>query len=176
MKKVIMCLSLFLCVVLCNSYTNSIAVENTKQATTSVDSQLTEQNIYLALLFNNVRYPEVVLSQIMIETGYLKSRLCKINNNLLGMMVPSKRETTAINQKGFAKYTTWIDCILDYKLYQDYIFSRNNIQTKKQYIAFLHRSYAKSANYKKRLTELSKDYEGKNYSYNLTFNYEKNIQ
>jgi uncharacterized FlgJ-related protein len=175
MKKVIMCLSLFLCVVLCNTYTNSIAVENTKQANTLVDSTLNEQNIYLALLLNNIKYPEVVLSQIMIETGYLNSRLCKINNNLLGMMVPSKRETTAINQRGFAKYLNWFDCILDYKLYQDYIFSRNNIQTKKQYIAFLHRNYAKSPSYKKRLTELSKDYEGKN-SYNFTFNYEKNIQ
>ena len=119
------------------------------------------------LLLNNVKYPEVVLSQIMIETGYLTSKLCKVNNNLLGMMVPSKRETTAINNKGFAKYTNWIDCILDYKLYQDYILSRNKIDTKKEYIAFLHKNYAKSPNYKKRLTELSKDYELRN-PYNFT--------
>ena len=55
MKKIIMCLSLFLCVVLCNSNTNSSAVENTKQANTVVDSQLTEKNIYIALLFNNIK-------------------------------------------------------------------------------------------------------------------------
>ena len=114
------------------------------------------------LLLNNIKYPEVVISQIMIETGWLTSRLCKVNNNLLGMTVPSKRETTAINEKGFAKYTSWIECILDYKMYQDYIFSRNHITSKKQYIAYLHKNYAKSPTYKKRITELSKTYELKN--------------
>lgn len=162
MKKIMLCLSLFLCIVLCNSYNNSTASENTSQATVKVDSTLSEQNIYLALLINNIKYPEVVLSQIMIETGYLNSKLCKLNHNLLGMMVPSKRETTAINEKGFAKYLTWFDCISDYKLYQDFVFSRNNIQTKTQYIAYLHRNYAKSPNYKKRLTQLSKEYELRN--------------
>lgn len=167
MKKIIICLSVFLCLLMCHVNYTSNAGENTKVETIKVDSALTENNIYLMLLMNNIKYPEVVLSQIMIETGYLTSKLCKANNNLLGMMVPSKRETTAINSKGFAKYTNWIDCILDYKLYQDYILSRNKIVTKAQYIAFLHRNYAKSPNYKKRLTELSKDYELRN-PYNFT--------
>ena len=168
MKKIIICLSAFLCLLMCNvKNCASNAGENAKVETMRVDSALTENNIYFMLLLNNVKYPEVVLSQIMIETGYLTSKLCKVNNNLLGMMVPSKRETTAINSKGFAKYPNWIDCILDYKLYQDYILSRNKIGTKKEYIAFLHRNYAKSPNYKKRLTELSKDYELRN-PYNFT--------
>jgi len=168
MKKIIIFLSVFLCLLLCNSYCTSNAGENTRATTTNVvDSALTENNIYIMLLLNNVKYPEVVISQIMIETGYLTSKLCKVNNNLLGMMVPGKRETTATNKSGFAKYTNWFDCILDYKLYQDYILSRNKIDNKKQYIAFLHRNYAKSPNYKKRLTELSNKYELRN-PYNFT--------
>ena len=139
------------------------ASENTKtEASTHKMDSLNETNIYMALLMNNVKYPEVVISQIMIETGWLTSRLCKANNNLLGMMVPSKRETTAINETGFAKYTSWFDCIMDYKMYQDYILSRNHITNKKQYIAFLHKNYAKSPTYKTRLTQLSKTYELKN--------------
>jgi len=111
------------------------------------------------LLLYNIKYPEVVMSQIMIESAYLKSKLTKRNNNILGMTVPVKRPTTAINKSGFAKYVNWIDCIYDYKLYQDYILSKNKIQTKKQYITFLHRTYAQTPNYKSRLTELSKTYE-----------------
>lgn len=168
MKKIIICLSAFLCLLMCNVKNSTLSAgENAKVETMRVDSTLTENNIYYMLLLNNVKYPEVVLSQIMIETGYLTSKLCKVNNNLLGMMVPSKRETTATNEKGFAKYLNWIDCILDYKLYQDYILSRNKIDTKNQYITFLHRNYAKSPSYKKRLIELSKQYELRN-TYNFT--------
>lgn len=117
---------------------------------------------------NDIKYPEVVLSQIMIETGNLTSKLCKINNNLLGMTVPSKRETTALNNKGFAKYENWFSSILDYKLYQDFVFSHKNITNKKQYIAYLHKNYAKSPTYKNKLTNLSNKYELRN-SYNIMF-------
>jgi flagellum-specific peptidoglycan hydrolase FlgJ len=152
---------------MCNVKNSTSNAETTKIETMRIDSTLSENNIYIMLLMNRIKYPEVVISQIMIETGYLTSKLCKANNNLLGMMVPSKRETTATNNKGFAKYTNWMDCISDYKLYQDYILSRNKIDNKKQYIAFLHRNYAKSPLYKKRLTELSNKYELRN-TYNFT--------
>lgn len=150
----------------CNISTTSRADENLKE-TVKVDSALTEMNIYNMLIINGIKYPEVVLSQIMIETGYLSSKLVRTHNNLLGMTVPSKRETTAINKNGFARYITWIDCIVDYKFYQDYVLSRHDIKTRAQYIAFLHKNYAKSPTYKKRLTQLSKEYELRN-PYNFT--------
>jgi hypothetical protein len=142
--------------------------ETLKQYNISVDSTLTENNVYNILLLYNIKYPEVVMSQIMIESNYLKSKLTKRNNNILGMTVPVKRKTTAINKSGlYAKYTSWIDCVYDYKLYQDYIFSKNNIQTRKQYIAFLHRNYANTPNYKTILTKLSNSYELRNlYDFN----------
>lgn len=162
MKKIILCLTLFLCVVLLQSDNSKI---NYKGKATSIDTALTERNIYHALLMNNVKFPEVVMSQIMIESGNLKSKLCKKNNNLLGMTVASKRETTALNEEGYAKYKSWFDCILDYKLYQDYILSKNEINNKKQYIAYLHKNYANSPDYKKKLTFLSKQYELRNSYY-----------
>jgi uncharacterized FlgJ-related protein len=147
-----------------------IKAENNKKEkpNVTVDSTLTENNVYTMLLLYNIKYPEVVMSQIMIESAYLKSKLTKRNNNILGMTVPVKRQTTAINKSGlYAKYISWIDCVYDYKLYQDYIFSKNNIQTKKQYITFLHRNYANAPKYKTRLTELSKSYELRNlYNFN----------
>jgi len=158
MKKLIICFCLFLSIFLVNnSQKANSAPENNKPI--SIDSNLTEENVYVALLLNNIRFPKVVLSQIMIESGYLTSKLCKINNNLLGMTVPSKRETFAVNNHGYAKYSHWFQCIADYKLYQDYVFARNNIKTKAQYIAYLHRNYAKSPDYKKKLIKLSNKYE-----------------
>lgn len=159
MKKLILAISIGLFIVL--GFSGIKAENNIKEKPTAiVDSALTENNVYTMLLLYNIKYPEVVMSQIMIESAYLKSKLTKRNNNILGMTVPAKRPTTAINKSGlYAKYISWIDCIIDYKLYQDYIFSKNNIQTKKQYIAFLHKTYAQAPHYKSRLTELSKTYE-----------------
>ena len=161
MKKIVITLSVLCLLMIGTHYIQAGETDKGATTTLSTDS-LNEQNIYLALLLNDIKYPEVVISQIMIETGYLTSKLCKRNNNLLGMMVPSKRETTAINEGGYAKYTTWIDCILDYKLYQDYILSRHQITSRKQYIAFLHKNYAKSPTYKTRVTQLSELYILKN--------------
>ena len=165
MKRVIILFSL-LCLLMVG--THYIKADE-KAATTLVSKMdtLNETNIYLALLMNNIKYPEVVISQVMIESGWLTSRLCKVNHNLLGMTVPEKRETTAINKSGYAKYYTWFDCILDYKLYQDYVLKKHHITNRKQYIAFLHKNYAKSPTYKTRLTQLSKTYELRN-PYNFT--------
>ena len=165
MKKLILAISIGLFIVLGFS---GIKAENNinKPKTATVDSALTENNVYTMLLLYNIKYPEVVMSQIMIESAYLKSKLTKRNNNILGMTVATKRQTTAVNKKGFAKYLNWIDCIYDYKLYQDYILSKNSIISKKQYISFLHRTYAKAPNYKSRLTELSKTYERNTLNFN----------
>ena len=142
---------------------------NVETKTSCVDTALNESNVYYALLMSNIKYPEVVMSQIMIESSHLTSKLCKRNNTLLGMTVPGKRQTTAINDEGYAKYKSWLDCILDYKFYQDYILLRHKLNTKSKYIAFLHKNYAKSANYKSSLINMSKSYELKNY-----FNFTKN--
>jgi hypothetical protein len=156
MKKIIIIIGLGLSIIL--SY-NGVKIDNNPEKKDVIDSVLSENNVYTMLLLYNIKYPEVVMSQIMIESAYLKSKLTKRNNNILGMTVATKRQTTAVNKKGFAKYLNWIDCIYDYKLYQDYILSKNSIISKKQYISFLHRTYAKAPNYKSRLTELSKVYE-----------------
>lgn len=155
MKKIIIIIGVGLSIIL--SF-NGVKIDNTEKKYV-VDSVLSENNVYNMLLFFNIKYPEVVMSQIMIESAYLKSKLTKRNNNILGMTVPVKRQTTAVNKRGFAKYISWIDCIYDYKLYQDYIMSKNNIRNKKQYITFLHRTYAHAPHYKNRLTTLSKLYE-----------------
>ena len=154
MKKIILFISIIICLFAINSHNthnNNNLIIN--------DTLLTEHNVYTYLILNDIKFPDVVISQIMLESAHLKSKLCKRNNNLLGMTVPSKRETTAINDEGYAKYKSWMDCIIDYKLYQNYILSRHHITTKKQYIAFLQRSYAESKDYKHNLINISRNYE-----------------
>jgi len=68
-----------------------------------------------------VLFPKVVLAQVLHETGWLNSRICSENNNLLGMKLARGRETTAIGElNGHAEYTDFKASIRDYKLWQEY--------------------------------------------------------
>ena len=163
MKKLLLILSVSLSLFLTSSYITVNNNNNNEMA--KMDSVLTESNVYSTLLMLNIKYPEVVMSQIMLESNNLRSRLCLVNNNLLGMTVPSKRKTTAMNKKGYAKYKNWMESIVDYKLYQDAILATHKLDSKKKYIAFLNKNYAKSKDYKKTITAMAKNYELRNTYY-----------
>lgn len=87
----------------------------------------------------NIKFPEVFIQQVIVETGELSSLICLENNNLTGMKFPYKRTTTAIgSQRGHALYKHWIESIRDYALWQDFYKCRlNEISTSKEYYKFL---------------------------------------
>jgi len=162
MKKILLIISISLCVLFGATNFAFKTIGDSRTEALKADSVLSEQNVYFAIIALGIKYPDVAMAQVMIESGSLTSKLCKKNNNLAGMTVPSIRETTAINKTGFAKYASWLQSIIDYKMYQDYIFSKHKITSKKQYIAFLHKHYAKSPTYKAAVTKLAKYYSNLN--------------
>jgi flagellum-specific peptidoglycan hydrolase FlgJ len=67
----------------------------------------------------NIQYPRIVLAQIILETGWLKSRIYKENNNLFGMKLAKKRVTTAIGSNlNHAIYSNLRSSIEDYAIWQ----------------------------------------------------------
>jgi len=68
----------------------------------------------------DIREPEIVKAQIKHETGNLTSRFCREQNNLFGMRLARSRETTAIGEGNhMARYRSWRESLLDYKIWQD---------------------------------------------------------
>jgi len=112
---------------------------------------LSLKDIEKLLIDNNIQYPEIVLAQIRLETGNLKSRICKENKNLFGMKYPRKRETTAIGEQfGHAMYSTYSDCIKDYALWQQSRYKGGD------YYAFLEDiGYAQDKDYINKLKQFS---------------------
>jgi uncharacterized FlgJ-related protein len=104
------------------------------------------ENLKKALIKYNVDEPEIVYKQAALETGHFDSKLFLENNNLFGMMYPSRRETTSTCKKnGFAYYPNWIECVKDMALFQDYYARR--ISTHKSYYDFLDDVYATDSLY-----------------------------
>lgn len=125
---------------------------------------LTVKSLREELDNQHVICPEQVHAQILLESANLESFLARRTNNLLGMRFPFRRKTTAIgiylpasnlvilgsqdelrkycNENHYAVYRNWIDCVADYKLWQEQTFKLTE-----RYLDFLGMYYAEDHQY-----------------------------
>jgi len=116
---------------------------------------LTKQTLVQVLRDSGIQHIDIVLAQAILESGTFTSNIFKTKNNLFGMKVPGRRETTAINKKGYASYSTWLDSVRDYKLYQDYVTKNKNVSRSK-YLSIISRSYSGNPEYVSILNKIIK--------------------
>lgn len=107
----------------------------------------------------NIRYPNVVKAQIVLESGFMLSTRAIRDNNLTGMKVAKARPTTAINKSGHAIYNSIEDCIIDYALWQSQNLNLKYCRSEEQYMEFLQKNYAEDHNYKVKLQKIMKTSE-----------------
>ena len=94
------------------------------------------ENFRQALEYAEIKEPEIVFRQAVLETGNFTSELFRCANNLFGMRLARYRTTTALSEYNYhAKYNSWWDSVLDYKLWQDYYL--NNGWNMEDYFGFL---------------------------------------
>lgn len=65
---------------------------------------LTLDNVYTYLCLLEVKYPDIVTRQCILETGWLTSHNCLERNNLFGM---KGGQVTDDNPNGYAIYPNW---------------------------------------------------------------------
>jgi len=117
-------------------------------------------SVYNLILEIGIEFPDIVFAQSILESGHYRSKIFKSNNNIFGMRLPKKRETTAIGQKnGYAVYEFWEDSIEDYWFYQEFIL-KNKKMTRSQYFSFLDRTYAETPGYSKKLKKIILEFKG----------------
>ena len=116
---------------------------------------LTKQTLVQVLRDSGIQHIDIVLAQAILESGTFTSNIFKTKNNLFGMKVPGRRETTATNKKGYASYSTWLDSVRDYKLYQDYVTKNKNVSRSK-YLSIISRSYSGNPEYVSILNKIIK--------------------
>lgn len=84
-----------------------------------------EELLVKCLEYEGVKFPDIVLLQSRLETGFYSSDIFLNANNLFGMKYPSRRPTVATGTyKEHAKYDHWSDSVVDYVLWQEYYQSR----------------------------------------------------
>ena len=121
--------------------------------TTTVDGNIIELNKI------SEEVVDVMLRQIILESGWLKSQLTREYNNLLGMKVPSRRPTLAKGKAlGHASFEHWTDSVKDYLLWKEYWESKGHDVS--DYYNFLSNiGYATATHYISTLKRINVNYE-----------------
>lgn len=103
-----------------------------------------EEGLLESLNYYNIKHPDIVYAQAILETGNFKSRACIKDNNLFGLY-NSKTKT-------YYKFNHWAESVLAYKRYVQYRYSSGN------YYKFLVRiNYAEDTRYINKLKKIVND-------------------
>lgn len=109
-------------------------------ASASADPKLPEE-VFDALCSSGIRNPEIVMRQIILETGWLKSPFLMKRNNLFGFRA-----------KEYLRFEDWRESITYYHKWQ----KKNYLNPNENYYDFLKRiKYAQADNYIKVLKDIS---------------------
>ena len=112
----------------------------------------TPESVLKELKSKNVLFPEIVLAQSILETGWFKCNNCSMDvNNLFGLYNSKKKE--------YFPYTNWEESINGYKRGIQYKYSKKY----DDYYAFLDDiNYASDPNYISKLKTIVKIIKGEN--------------
>lgn len=103
--------------------------------------RLNPQNVYQYLMDLDVKFADIVLRQMIIETGWFTSYNCTERNNLMGM---KGAEKTPDNTNGYMTYKNWKYSCRAYLRWQRRMYG----DSQENYYDFLQRvGYAESPNY-----------------------------
>ena len=91
-------------------------------------NQSPEEGLWDALIYYDIKFPEIVYAQAILETGYFKSRGCTVDNNLFGLYDSKNKRYYKFNNwtESVVKYKEWIQ--YRYKPPDDYYIFLQNIR------------------------------------------------
>lgn len=105
-------------------------------------------------------YPDIIMAQIQVESGFGTSDVANNSNNMLGMKKTNSRKTTQIKNddyKGYGKYTNWESCLID-RVMWDYEVFGSKKPSRSAYIDKLNSRYGEAEGYGYSMDRYSKTY------------------
>jgi hypothetical protein len=105
----------------------------------------------------NIHYPEIVWSQVALESRF-KSNICIENHNYFGMKKATCRPNVQTGENlGHATYRNWKMSVLDYALWQTST-GVYKLNSEEAYFTYLNARYAEDPNYALKVKEIRDDF------------------
>jgi uncharacterized FlgJ-related protein len=103
----------------------------------------------------HVKYPEVAIAQMKLESANGSSKIFQEGNNLFGMKLAEHRPTTALGEKnGHAYYSHWRQSCIDYAMWQGFVEDPENISSESSWVNYISKFYSKDDSYKQKLLNI----------------------
>jgi len=115
-----------------------------------------DEIIKIILEHPEIKYKDITIAQFILETGNNKSKLAK-HNNIFGIKYNRKFANGKIGS--YATYKSIEDCISHYIFIQNYFSKKYKILSKKDYLWFLKKKYARSTSYTKQVVKIASKYK-----------------
>lgn len=80
--------------------------------------ELTIPNLYKEIIRNGILYPKIVLAQAILETGWLRSSVCRNKHNLFGLTNPRTRK--------YYEFNHWTESVRAYYTKVQYKYKGGN--------------------------------------------------
>jgi len=108
-----------------------------------------------AIYYLEIKSPEIVFNQMVLETGGFTSDIFYYGRNLTGMKRARVRPTTAIGTyKRHAEYSHWFNSVKDYQLFQDW-YEQNGHNLNEYFVFLQNINYATDKRYINKLKSIS---------------------
>jgi hypothetical protein len=155
----IICLICFIISLSSNKDNRTVSTIVEYQHIFDANDPYTENKLRNYLIQLHVKYPDVAISQMKLETNNGTSNIFIQGNNLFGMKVAVMRPTTAVSSisGGHAVYSHWRQSVLDYALWQSFVEDPENISTETNWINYISRFYSKDDSYKIKLLNIKRN-------------------
>ena len=110
-------------------------------------SKSPQEGLMEALEYYEVKHPQIVYAQAILETGHFKSDLCLNSNNLFGLYNSKKHR--------YYTFDHWKDCVIAYKEMVQYKYKGDNDKPPNDYYKFLSDiGYAEDVQYIQKLKDI----------------------
>ena len=110
-------------------------------------SKSLQEGLMEAFEYYEVKHPQIVYAQAILETGHFKSDLCLNGNNLFGLYNSKKHR--------YYTFDHWKDCVIAYKEMVQYKYKGDNDKPPNDYYKFLSDiGYAEDAQYIQKLKDI----------------------
>lgn len=119
---------------------------------------MSPKNLYEYMQEIGIKYPEIVWSQVALESRFC-SQVCKENNNYFGMKRATCRPNVQTGENlGHATYHNWKMSVIDYALWQATI-GGCKFKSEAAYFNYLDQHYAEGQNYALKVKEIRDNFD-----------------
>lgn len=120
-----------------------------------INDPYSEEKVAIYLKELNVKYIDVAVAQMKLESANGTSDIFRFNNNLFGMKNPKKRATTSLGEKdNHAYYSHWRQSVIDYALWQNFVSNAENLSSESDWIDYIGHMYAEDGKYKLKISKI----------------------